>query len=163
MEKLSLKDYTHNEELSLVEFIYLFLVKFNEEHETINEENKITTDICKLRSLGDIFAISNTYYPDSTMEEVKEILLNFGYNLVGHFCEDIAKRVYLHRHLHVDSQQLDSGDHEYDEYDEDNDDYRMFDEYCEDINYRIIDTNKELIRQNIVSTIIKNNKYSTHE
>ena len=85
--------YTHNNELSLTEFIYYFLTKYNLEYYTVDGEGNIQCGTGKHRSLGDITEICKSYY-DTDKEEVKKILLNFGSDLVGHYCPDIEKRVY---------------------------------------------------------------------
>lgn len=94
-EDLYLEGYHHDASLSIVDFIHLFLVKFNKEFDTIyNNTKELQCCSGRHRSLGDICNICRAYYPEITIEEVKEILLDFGSYLVGHYCPDIEKRVY---------------------------------------------------------------------
>lgn len=93
--KLKLEGYIHQEQ-PLETFITNFLIDYNENYNTVDEDENLQTCSGKLRSLGDITAICNYYYPDVTKEEVKEILLDLGKDLVGHFCHDISKRIYTH-------------------------------------------------------------------
>jgi hypothetical protein len=92
--KLKLQNYEHNTNLNLIQFIYLFLTKLNLEHNTLTWYGEPKCDVDRNRSLGDITAIYQTYYPTCTMQEVKEILLDFGEDLVGMYCSGIKKRVY---------------------------------------------------------------------
>ncbi len=55
--KLLLENYVHNEKLTLVDFIYLFLVKLNQKHDTIFEDGSIQCGDSRERSLGDITEI----------------------------------------------------------------------------------------------------------
>lgn len=105
-EKLYLEGYTHDPNMPLVIFLGK-LIYFTDEgtragfvhrHHTINEDGDMTcSKVAYYRSLGDITAIVNGYYPEKelTEEEVKEFLLDFGKNLRGHYCPDIEKRTYL--------------------------------------------------------------------
>lgn len=136
--KYILKNYVHNPELSLVEFIYLFLTKFNRKYSTFEGETFIC-DTYRSRSLGDITAICNGYNYETIKEEVKEILLDFGKNLVGHYCSGINKRVYEHKKLRSSWVQSNEG-------------YK--DEYGDTIDYRLEDKNKE---------ILKNSKFCKYE
>ena len=97
-EVLSLEDYTHFSEFSVDEFIVLFMTTLNDAHDTLDEEGALHTGIKRLRSLGDIYNICKTYYPDVTAEEIKEKLLSLGSQLVGHYCGNIKKRIYAHLH-----------------------------------------------------------------
>ena len=80
MTKLYLKDYDHDKDLSLLEFIYLFLTKLNNNYDTFNEHDNIQCYKGKHRSLEDIANICKTYY-NTNPDEVKQILLNFGEKL----------------------------------------------------------------------------------
>jgi hypothetical protein len=105
----------------------LFLVKFNNKYDTYHGKTK-QCDKGKHRSLGDIHLVCNTYYPGTKQEEVKEILLNFGSNLVGHRCKTIGKRVYSHEDLHPWFTQYSKN---------------VKDEYGDTITYKKKDTNLE--------------------
>jgi hypothetical protein len=124
MEKLKLDGYKHDKRQSLRTFITNFLKTYNREYHTLYAEGEneglLQTPWRCSRSLGDITAICNYYYPDTTKEEVKEILLGSGKNLVGHYCSDIHKRVYEHLSIHPGWVQADNG---------------MFDEYGDEITY----------------------------
>ena len=93
---LILQDYEHKKQ-SLNSFIKNFLIKYNNTYTTLYPNNKTQCYTQKSRSLGDIFMICQTYYPDCTLLKVKNILLSFENNLVGHFCGDINRRVYEHK------------------------------------------------------------------
>lgn len=128
--KLKLKDYIHDQELSLTEFIFYFLKNFNKSHDTLNEDNSLQCYKNKHRSLGDITAICKSYYPEATENIVKEILLDFGDDLVGHFCGNIDKRVYELR-----------SNKEYCNWEQGS--KHTNDEYLNPINYKEINLNKE--------------------
>lgn len=100
MEDLYLGDgFVHNPKQDLVEFIFYFLTNYNLNYNTLSVENgNVQCYNDRHRSLGDIYAVCKHYYPSCTMEEVKEILLDFGNLLKGHFCSGIMKRVYV---LHI--------------------------------------------------------------
>jgi len=112
--KLTLKEYIHNNELSLKEFLYNFLVIENNNRDTLDEDGNIQTSRCRSRSLGDITCIVNSYYPETSMEVIKETLLSFGNKLVGHYCHTINKRVYTHKDDKTMWEQCNTG--ELDEY-----------------------------------------------
>lgn len=95
MDKLYFKEYNHEKDLPLKDFLYEFFTNLNENYHTRYLENdKIQCYPNHTRSLGDIHAICATYYDGITREQVKEELLDFGRDLVGHYCGDINKRVY---------------------------------------------------------------------
>lgn len=97
---LYIENYIHDEKLTLNQFIELFLVQLNENNNTIYNSNKIQCKSGKTRSLGDIYLICKSYYPNVTKKQVKRSLLYLGNNLVGHYCPTIEKRVYSHKHVH---------------------------------------------------------------
>jgi hypothetical protein len=133
--ELKLIDYVHDEKLTLLEFIYCFLMSFNEKYRTVYADHPevIQCDISRSRSLGDITAIAKHYYPDTNEAEVKEILLDFGENLVGHVCGDIDKRVYAHKHLQYYWNQMSEDE---------------LDEYGKVTVYRTEDKNKSVLSGN---------------
>ena len=94
MSKLLLEGYKHDEKLSLKEFVEKFLTEFNYHYNTINEEGDYMCGTERHRSLGDIYLICSSYYPEVNREIVKETLLGFGEDLVGHYCPTISRRVY---------------------------------------------------------------------
>lgn len=110
---LLLKNYEHNSTLTLKEFLYSFLTDLNYKHDTIYEYGDIQTVRGKHRSLGDITNIVNSYYPLTSRREVKETLLSFGSKLVGHYCGNISKRVYLHRDTYPHFEQCADKNDEY--------------------------------------------------
>ncbi len=89
---LHIENYKHNEELTLADFLYLFLTKLNPYRTTLYDSGEQQCSNNRERSLGDITSICQTYYPNVTQDEVKEVLLNFGGDLVGHFCGTISKK-----------------------------------------------------------------------
>ena len=115
VEKLYLKEYKHNPKLSLDEFIKNFLLSYNYNYNTIHHNGNIQCPAGRNRSLGDIHAICLGYYPDVTRAQVKESLIeNIGDDLVGCFCPDIHKRVYLHKKIKPKWEQ--GGLYRFDEY-----------------------------------------------
>lgn len=98
--KLVLDGYVHDEQLNLKDFLHLFFVELNNDYDTLDEEGELQTEAGRTRSLGDITAIVNSYYPDTSRDIVKETLLSFGSKLVGHYCGDIQARVYSHKDLY---------------------------------------------------------------
>ena len=114
---LKLQGYKHNKELKLNEFIYLFLMKLNQEYDTYDEKDYMQCEARRSRSLGDITEICKFYYgEDITKEQVKEILMDFGSNLVGHYCGGMNKRAYGLRELKKNWIQMHTG--KSDEYNE---------------------------------------------
>jgi hypothetical protein len=97
---LFLENYVHNEQQTLKDFLFHFFVDYNEDYDTVDRDGNLQTEKGKSRSLGDITEIVNSYYPDTPRDTVKEVLLDFGSDLVGHYCGDIRKRVYSHRATH---------------------------------------------------------------
>lgn len=96
IEQLKLKGYTHQDQ-TLEQFIYNFLVRYNSKYNTIHFNGIPQCDKGRHRSLGDITGICKYYYGEQvTKEQVKEILLDFGTKLVGHYCPTIKKRIYEH-------------------------------------------------------------------
>lgn len=140
---LQIEKYEHDEQLTLADFLYLFLVDLNERWNTLYQDGSLQCLSCKHRSLGDIHQICITYYPNVTIEEVKETLLNFGSNLVGHYCRDIHKRVYClnFNNKYISYCQNDNGIDEYDNY----------------LDYKFNNTNT--INYELINRIIKRNEY----
>ncbi len=94
-----LQGYFHDHNLSLEEFILLFINKLNREFITVTNNPTVNFDVCgirKRRSLGDIFLITLHYYPSVTVKEVHETLHNLytKEKITGIYCTDIKKRVY---------------------------------------------------------------------
>ena len=81
-------------QMSLDEFVYMLLWKYNHDYCTMNEDCLVECFPHSSRSLGDIFRIAATYYPRARLWQIRDILLNFKDELVGHFCSDIGRRVY---------------------------------------------------------------------
>lgn len=93
-KELILEGYTHDSSLELPEFIYNLITSYNQVFDTVYKDGNLQCSKRKHRSLGDIASICKSYYPSTDIFEVKEILLNFGEKLVGHYCTHINKRVY---------------------------------------------------------------------
>lgn len=91
--KLKLKNYTHNSELTLKQFIRLFLKNLCDTHSTFTEEDILWCGKGKDRSIRDVVNICKYYYPLSNKEMVKDVLLSFGDELVGMLCDDINDRI----------------------------------------------------------------------
>ena len=124
------KSLIHDDTLTLTEFIFHFLTDYNQNYNTVDEEGNIQCYSGKHRSLGDITEICKSYY-DTDREEVKEILLNFGSDLVGHYCPDIYKRIYELKGIKDHDNWEQQGTYRNDEYDN-------------PIEYRTINLNKQL-------------------
>lgn len=142
-----LEGYRHNGELTLVDFIYLFFIKLNKKYKTIDDSLDPSDNdylVCyqgRDRSLGDIHMICESYYPGVTRDKVKTILLDFGINLVGHFCLDIGKRIYSIIDARSGWSALHAGE---------------FDEYGEQIFYKNhMDINKDKINKQLIYEIIE--------
>jgi hypothetical protein len=98
-KKLYLKGYKHKK-CKLEVFLYRFLTVYNATYCTYYSNTGSRQCLPRRgRSLGDIHLICRSYFPTVKRETVKNALLNFGTNLVGHYCSHISKRVYEHRHL----------------------------------------------------------------
>lgn len=93
------EDVTRKSKQTLSEFIYDLLTKHNQHKQTVVvDTGKVCCSIKRLRSLGDIFLLCSYYYPGVRLKTVKDALLAFGDNLVGHHCGTIKRRVYTHKH-----------------------------------------------------------------
>lgn len=95
---LKFKEVVREKSQTLQEFLYLLLSEYNVQYATVKAADGVK--VCnpnKLRSLGDIYLICSYYFPGVRLETVKETLLNFKEDLVGHKCGDIKRRVYVHR------------------------------------------------------------------
>ena len=84
--------FVHNKEESLKDFIKNLIVSYFNKHKTLNEDGVVYCGKGKYRSLIDIFLVSKHYYPNTTLEEVRNTLLTF--DIAGHVCWDINRRVY---------------------------------------------------------------------
>ena len=94
LRKLSLKDF-ENTDKDIKDFLKNFLVTYNKEKATIVKQSKRAhTPKAKTRSLGDIYRITKSYFPDTTLKEVLTIITDFEY-ISGHYCPDIHKQVYF--------------------------------------------------------------------
>lgn len=84
---------------TLEEFLIRFFNSFNENNNTVYvESGNVQTDTGRRRSFGDILIICRYYYPECTVKEVKDILINELPHKVDNFrcsyCSTINKRVY---------------------------------------------------------------------
>lgn len=85
-------DFVHNKKESLKDFIKNLILTYFNNYNTLHIDNSLYCGRHKYRSLVDIFLVSKHYYPNCTLEEVKNILLSF--DIVGHICGEIRRRVY---------------------------------------------------------------------
>lgn len=96
-ELLKFEGVVREKKQNLESFIYTLLTKHVTNNNTVVA---VTGEVCcgkgKLRSLGDIFRICSYYYPGVRLATVKSTLLNFGSDLVGHYCGTVKRRVYTH-------------------------------------------------------------------
>ena len=91
---LLLKGYKHDNSLTVKGFVEKFLNELNESHDTLFKNGHVQTPANCHRSLGDIHKICKSYYPEVELEYVKNVLLSFGDDLVGHRCGGIGKRIF---------------------------------------------------------------------
>lgn len=91
---LFLKGFKHDEKEALPAFLHNFLGVYNQKYDTVFADNTLQTIAQRSRSLGDIFRVCLSYYPDVRLQEVKKALIGLGSGLVGHYCGDIERRVY---------------------------------------------------------------------
>jgi hypothetical protein len=92
---LYIKDYTHDKNLSLQDFI-IYILKNSSIDIITTYEDGVKQSRPAYRSLGDILRIVLPLYPSATRRQVKDILINT-HDLVGHLCPDINRRVYCHK------------------------------------------------------------------
>lgn len=80
----------------LEDFIHNFLVRYNSVHgtSTAGDISGIQCHPNRLRSLVDIFLISKYYFPDCTLESVKDALYANSDVLSINVCSTIKRRVY---------------------------------------------------------------------
>ena len=97
-----LEKYVFDETLNLDVFIYHFITTLNNNHYTYKKDNILVCRSHKRRSLGDIFLICKTYYPDCTIEDVVKVLIDLceTQKIAGSRCSDIHKFVF-HRQSSV--------------------------------------------------------------
>lgn len=91
-----LKGYFFDETLNLNDFIYRFITFLNNNYNTYKKEDVLICRAGRRRSLGDIFLICKTYYPDCTIEDVVKVLINLceTQKIAGSRCLDIHKFVF---------------------------------------------------------------------
>lgn len=91
-----LEGYVFNEALNLDVFIYHFIITLNNNHYTYKKGDTLVCRSHKRRSLGDIFLICKTYYPDCTIEDVVKVLIYLceTQRVSGSRCSDIHKFVF---------------------------------------------------------------------
>lgn len=85
----------HNS-IYLGEFIYEFIRNYNNNYYTKNQYGLVTCEKAKRRSLGDIFRLCKTYYPDCTIHDVINELVWLLENgmIKGSYCTTIYKYVF---------------------------------------------------------------------
>lgn len=91
-----LKDFTFDEKFDLYQFVNYFIISLNNRYYTYKKEDVLVCRSHKRRSLGDIFLICKTYYPDCTIEDVLKVLINLceTQKIAGSRCSDIHKFVF---------------------------------------------------------------------
>lgn len=99
---------------SLADFVKIFIMDWSIKHPTLySTTGVVQTGAGKRRSLGDITRLAQTYYPGTSLEEVKNILkslLNSKTISTG-ICKTIYKRVFFYRTNRVQSiEELDERD-----------------------------------------------------
>ena len=94
--KLKLKNYNHDESLSIRSFIYKLLNGIFTQHSTLDEADNFWCGKNSWRSIKDITYICKYYYPESDYDMVKTVLQSFGSKLVGHYCGDINDWIVGH-------------------------------------------------------------------
>ena len=95
---------------SLKEFVEWYLEDGWVEYATMDPITEVITSRCKYRSLGDIFRVCYNYYPEATFVEVRRHVLKC--NVVGQYCHDINRRVYVHKDAKPGWDQCDFGKHD---------------------------------------------------
>lgn len=84
--------------VTLSEFIHSFLYHYNNTFPTCDKNKKVTTPTGKRRSLGDIYMICRSYFPDVTLKDVLRVLCfiteSRGYR--SSYCYQINKRVWYY-------------------------------------------------------------------
>jgi hypothetical protein len=95
--KFVIDDYVFDNTLSLSDFILHFINVLNKKFTTFNEEGKVLSRIGGHRSLGDIYQICKTYFPNASLQEVLDILNNYWNDgkIKTMYCGTIEKRVYF--------------------------------------------------------------------
>jgi hypothetical protein len=78
------------------DFIHNFLNEYNDTYCTVDSlrPSVIDTPPSKWRSIGDIYYITQHYFPKCTFIDLMEILIQIE-DLIGHFCNNIDKFVVL--------------------------------------------------------------------
>lgn len=96
--KYYLSGYNHNcDKYPLNKFIRNFIIRDRHIYNTIDiKTNKDICDTGRRRSLGDIFLICRSYYPQCTIHEVLEILVDLleSRQIYGCYCNTINKYVF---------------------------------------------------------------------
>lgn len=100
---------------TLQEFLEKFFRDWNNDKDTIYVGNgHLQTEPGKRRSIGDIFQICQYYFPDCTIKEVSDILLNKLPDTVSNFrtsyCNMIHKRVFYKGEEDQETGQFDEED-----------------------------------------------------
>lgn len=138
---LYLKDYIHDKNKSVKDFIYEFIEYRRHNHVTLSyDESKNDTDqslgsqsqrddiydcYCgkyRYRTLIDIYLITLNYYPNVSLKEVISILYygcTVDRTISSFICDDINRRVYYHpehpRYASFSEEYIDDEDDEYEE------------------------------------------------
>lgn len=89
------------EGLSLEEFLSNLVVDYARLYNTLDTDDNIQCDYNRNRSLGDIYRITLSYFPEVSLVEVIQALItlvNQEDEVMSMRCGDISKRVYYNRY-----------------------------------------------------------------
>lgn len=91
-----LKYFTFDKKFDLYQFVHYFIISLNNSYYTYKKEDVLVCRSHKRRSLGDIFLICKTYYPDCTIEDVLKVLITLceKQKIAGSHCSYIHKFVF---------------------------------------------------------------------
>lgn len=123
---LTLKGYVHNKELSLEDFVEKLLLSLVFKHTTLYKGGGTQTPKAKHRSLGDIYKICKSYYPECSLHNLLSILwcLCFNERVIDiMYCGGIEKMTYFKR---GDLGYFSSPDYQKDEYEISIGEYRNY-------------------------------------
>lgn len=91
---LHLAHYRHNYKLSMEEWIRKFINELNYEKNTLNIDGSINTEAGKRRSLGDIYRVAKTYFPNISFKELVVTLFKIRGEFNDSCCKTIQKHVF---------------------------------------------------------------------
>ena len=91
---LHLASYRHNKNLSLEDWLRKFINELNYKKNTLDTDGDVDTPSGKRRSIGDIYRIAKTYYPDISFKELCVNLFAIRTEFNDSFCSSIYKHVF---------------------------------------------------------------------